>query len=279
MKTYKMTLILIFGLFHLLLSACGSSSWVKDATIRSYPKNNDIYAEISAYLDTGAMSLPAIQLPIFNPQQSFNELGLFSLRPSFASGISTELSIAINLTEVARLNRAGQALLPNGNPLPVAGYSSQSVLQFSVGGKSTQVYVSIDSSKGQGLIGVAVPIRQFDQLGQYAPGVNLFPTFTLGNGVRGSFGIFTGLSSGQNGFALFLDMSQLLQDPQVQTALAQVAAPSSGLSAAFAQNKLEPSAQHEPIEFYDQAPSNSKQRAIEQGLYRLHQRSTKLELY
>lgn len=254
-----------------LTAACGAQdkNWVKDANIETYNMNGEIYGSITTYLDSGSMSLPNLTLPIYDRRNPGQPVGSFTIKQSLFGDAKSELTVAVNLSQVADLPGTGAAaVLPNGEPLPVAGIDPANLLVFDVAGSKAKVYLDLDTLGGRAMFGVAVPIKQFDQIGRYTGGANLFPAFELENGMRGTFGIFTGITSGNSGFALFLDASSLLK-----------AQPAAGLSIASASGPQRAlSVVPREFDYLDQAPNQRKEEQIARGLHKLNQRRTRLDL-
>ena len=216
------------GVFMMLNTACGGGSWVTNASLSTYTQNSDTYGKISVDLGTSGLLFPNMSVPILDPKNPAAMIGAVSLVGGSAS--AAQLALSLNLTRVANLPKTGAApMLPNGLPIPVAGIDPASLMVFSVGGNKSQVYVEMNTAAKQGMIGVAIPISQFDSIGKATYGLlNLMPSFQLGNGVTGTAGLFSGMNPGQNGFALFLDISALLQQVKilsVQTLSMRSAAP------------------------------------------------------
>ena len=276
----KLTIAKIASIsFFLMNTACGGKdfNWVKDADIQSYQSNGEVYGELITYLDTGGMQLPSIMLPILNPKNPSQTIGQFALRSNFGADYDSELFVQLNISKIANIPGVGRApRLPNGSAIPVGGIDTNKLLMLEVGGTKTLVYVSIDTQAKQGMLGAAVPIKQFDTIGSTLPGVNIFPTFNVGNNIRGTFGIFTGAGSGQNGFALFIDASGLLQNKAVTTLLAA----NNNSTTLFSEKTRSISSHYStPMEYLDVAATSRDENTVGQHLYRLMKKRARLSLH
>lgn len=211
------------------LTGCGrapNANFVKDVIFRTYTQGFHSFGEISTVIDTGAIALPALRLPIVDPrmpQVSYGSLGIVR------EAGKTMIRINVDITEVARLTPAQQApRLPNDTELPVDG--AQSLIALPLGNTRSAAYLSFDRSKL--LAGAAIAIRELDSVGAFIGQSNIFLPFNLPRSVVGVAGIFVGRQSGQSGIAFFVDASALLPaaDEQVvpsNNALALLQAPRS----------------------------------------------------
>lgn len=191
-----------------LLTACGgSNNWISNGSVSTYTQNQDVYGKVSVDIGTSGLLFPTLQVPVYNNGAPIGQLSLLSGLGSSNS----QLAVDINLSQIARLPRLGNApTLPNGMPIPVAGVDPQNLLVLMAGSNQTRVYVDFNSQTKSGLLGVAIPFRQFDGLGQATGGLlNIMPSFKLPNGLTGTAGLFTGAGPGQSGFALFVDISSI----------------------------------------------------------------------
>lgn len=249
----------------LMLSACGKTGFVQSSKVKTFQQNGDLFATVSSTVNLNGMVMASATVPIYDPKDPTTALGQLSMQSDLSGNNNAEIGITVNLTKVAGLQGLGhEAVLPNGTPIPVAGYDTNDVMQFSVGGSATQVYTALNETQKEALVGVAIPVKQLDNALKYIGGANIFPMFTLGNGVRGVFGVFTGLQNGQNGFALFLDVSSLLyNDSGAHT-----------LSSAWSKSISESSIN--PISFVSKMPSTATQNAVDYQLYWMSKRHTRL---
>jgi hypothetical protein len=216
---------LVFGAF-LALSACGggSGSFVTDVQLKSYEVNGDVFAEMTATIDMQGMTLPPLSFPISDPSNPAMTIGEFARAQNPANPAEAIMTMRMDLTQVAALKSAGgPALLPNGTLIPLAGYNASDILEFSAFQDLIKIYISLDTTQNRAMMGVAIPIQELNSIMSFGAGANLFPQFNI-NGVSGVYGVFTGNYTGQNGVALFVDMSSLLTNPTVRTAVGSTSA-------------------------------------------------------
>lgn len=202
---------ILVGLVLSLNVACsgGGNSVVKNAQINTYANSGEQYADVSVDVNLFGMSLPSLSFPIQNPKNPTQVLGQLSLSQSTFPGATSELGLAMNLTKIASLPvGSANPYLPNGQPIPVTGVDPARLLTFDIG-PSAKMYLDLNTMAGSAIVGVALPIQQFDSIGSRLPGINVFPNFQLPNGIKGVAGVFTG-GVGQNGLAVFLDASAML---------------------------------------------------------------------
>lgn len=239
-------------------TGCGKDSIVKDVKLRSYNQEGDAFAEVKAVINVGGAELPSVNLPIFDPRNPAVSYGAVSLNAGF--GGLADLGIAVNLTEVATVP-SGNATLPNGTALPIGGLDVGKVISVPLANTNGRFYVAVDSAVA--VLGTAIPIKEMDPLGKYGGGANLFSGFTFKNGVRGIAGIFTSPTPGKNGFGIFVDASSIVPKP----------VPSLGFSssrfALFSSPRDVEPRQKAPVRFIDQNPGASKERRINEHLYKL----------
>ena len=271
------TILIKLLMFTFLVSniACGGKGvqWVQDAEIESYQMDGELVGELTTFLDTGGMILPSVQVPIINPKNRSEELGYLVMKPGFGSNLA-ELTIMLNISQAIGLNGNGLAVLPNGTPLPIAGVDHSQIMTFDLGGKhNIKVYATIDTRNEQAMMGVAVPIKQFQSIGDRLAGVNVFPGFILDNGVQGTFGLFTGKDEGQNGFALFADVSSLIKGNSLSGGQGLNLASKQGLK-----TESSPIVLAAPIKYLDVQTSSRNEKTIAKKLFPMMYRGEKLKL-
>ncbi len=268
---YRGVIAFCLILFSTLFTSCGNSGngskVVSDIQLSAYTEEGDIYAEFSALLDLGNITLPTIQFPVIHPDS--NEwLGEINLAATM--GGDNELGLVVNLSNATGLQGQTGAKLPNGMNIPVGGLGDAEIVQLPVSGGKAQVYIAMDS--GVAMVGVAVPIKGLDSLGSSVGTTGFFPTFSI-EGVRGIAGIFTG-SSGQNGIALFVDLSAVI-DPENFIPQSELALKSTQMATSAVLKSMDKDSK---LFFIDQQPSKRKKRRLQKKLYKLHKRRTKLKL-
>lgn len=191
------------------LTACGKgglSGIVREVKLetRTDSTTQDLYADLSSIINIGSLAFPTLTLPIFDPKNPLDQYGTVSLMRTVDQ--KNALVVSANLTEISKSQISMDKSLPNGTPVPVYGATDMIVLPIQNSGK-----IYLDLSQNRKLLGVAIAIKEFQNIGQYAPGLNIFFDIPEYNGIKGIAGIFTGQGATQNGIALFLDVTEALQ--------------------------------------------------------------------
>ena len=183
--------IVTLVMLSLVMSACGKGKpqVVTGIQVQSSTVDQDVYLALKADLNLGAMSFPAVTLPIIHPRGQI-QLGSVDLLPVL--GGKNQIKISVNVSALADI-QASQAFLPNGNAVPLIANNPTITIPLGAG---AQLYLTIGANAVA--LGVAVPIKQFDSIGSAVGAINLFPVFAIDK-VVGAAGIFTGKQAGQNG--------------------------------------------------------------------------------
>lgn len=239
--------------------SCGNapSNVLSGVKVETTTRDNDVWMSFAADLNLGAMSFASISLPVLHPRGQM-QVGQVEL----ISGLSgqNQLKVSVNLTELADVNMT-QAKLPNGNMIPMI--ANNPTIAINIGG-GAKVYLTL--SETVTAIGVAVPISAFDQIGQSLPGLNFFPIVNTGN-VVGTAGIFTGSQAGQSGIAVVADVSKVVNLGQLMPSQASTFA----IQAEQARSSLK-------LDYRSQSGSASQKSALDNMIYKLHQKKTILKL-
>lgn len=257
----------------LVVASCGkqSNQFMRDINVQSYYQDSDIYLAVDAQMDFGAMSLPAVNLPVNHPRTGEN---LGALELGVLAGGKNFIKLSFNLSAVTSL-QASMAQLPNGASLPLI-YANQ-VVEIPIGG-SAGIKLYLSFVDGAQAIGIAVPIKPFDVVGQSVGTTSLFPIFNIQN-IVGSAGLFTSKNAGQNGFGVFVDLTNVLSDiikrdlaattshQDVSARMTKRMISASGYSIASGE-----------LNYSTIDVTNSQKKKIDRELYRLHKRKTKLKL-
>lgn len=257
----------------LTFASCGKQShqFMKDIHVQSYYQDSDIYLSVDAQMDFGAMSLPAISLPVNHPRTGEN---LGELELGVVAGGKNFIKLSFNLSAVTSL-QASMAQLPNGASLPLI-YTNQ-VVEIPIGG-SAGIRLYLSFVDGAQAIGIAVPIKPFDVVGQSVGTTSLFPIFNIQN-VVGSAGLFTSKTAGQNGFGVFVDLTNVLSDIIKRDIAATTA--HQEVSARMSKSVMSISSYSMASGELNYSPMNvtsSQKKKIDKELYNLHRRKTKLKL-
>ncbi len=196
-----------------LQMGCGSSSsvsnMVSNVQVNAYEQNGDVWAGLSAGLNTNGFILAGLNVPIVDPSNPSVEYGQIALTPVVCRSGTTcleggQLSLSINLTAVAQLP-SSSSLLPNNTAIPLGGLSS--VIGLAIGNTGGRIYV--DLSKPTAVIGVAFPFAALNGAGSYVPGLDIFDSIPFKD-VTAYVGVFAGSAKGQTGIALFVDASSVI---------------------------------------------------------------------
>jgi hypothetical protein len=246
----------------LVVSSCGKApKVVTGIQVQSSTVGQDVMLALKADLDLGAMSFPAVTLPIIHPRGQM-PIGSVELLPVL--GGKNQIKISVNVSALADI-QAVQATLPNGNAIPLIANNPTITIPLGAGAK---LYLTIGANAVA--LGVAVPIKSFDSIGSAVGAINLFPLFTIDK-VIGAAGIFTGSQSGQNGFALIADVTAYVNMQNIF--VPQQAADMMRMAVAQEQQA------NIKLNYSSQAPSKSKEEKVNSMIYNLNSRRTRLQLH
>jgi hypothetical protein len=265
---YLLTLLALSS----LLVSCGKNpnlNFVKTVELKTFQKDNQAYGQVRTNLDTGSIQLPGISLPITDPRNPIINYGNLGIVLNLNG--TTDIVIDVNLSAVAQLP-GGPATLPNGTALPVGGLNGVDVIELAVDRTGAKVYFAFGSNVV--LAGTAIPIREFNGIGQYIGGANLFTAFQAGSSVRGIAGIFTGKNEGQNGIGFFVDASKLLQTSPPS----QPNVHGNGLASVSSALTSHSSSRSFAVHFADIKPSSKNEQRIKESVYKLHRRAARVRL-
>ena len=242
----------------LFVVSCGNapSNVLSGVKVETTQVGQDTWMSFAADINLGAMSFASISVPVLHPRGQ-TPIGQLELVSGFSG--QNQIRISVNLSEVADLNM-GPAVLPNGNLIPMIGTNQAIAINV---GNGAKVYLALSSTVTA--IGIAVPIREFDNIGRSLPGLNFFPVVTTGE-VVGTAGIFTGLQSGQSGIAVVADVSKLVNMDKIFGSSALMA-----IQAQEAEDNLK-------LDYRSQTLSSSKKSALDQLIYQLNQKRSILRL-
>lgn len=213
------------------LSACGNSnSIVEKVTVKTnVDANQDTWVSMDSQLNMGALSFPALTIPIANPKFPSEILGSVSLQRSLEG--KNVLQVSANLSEISKNQLSQDNLLPNGNILPVAGLDGVVSVKFN---SASKVYIG--GSSNSLMFGVALAIPLFDNVGKYLPGLNMFLPLPANSNIEGLGGVFTG-SPGQSGIGLFVKVPNSI-NTNSKTTLATSALKTNTITTANVSDKL-----------------------------------------
>ena len=179
------------------LTSCGknSSPIVSEIGVDTIVDGGDQLVSADFKLAIGNAELPFLDLPL---PKNYGALRLYRLNGE------NRVTVDANLTEILKVP-AGQATLPNGNPVPVDTMGA-GVITIDIEGVSAKVYVA--QTNGVTLIGFAIAIKQLDGLGSSIGNAGLFPNFNIGK-VNLTAGVFTSDEQKQTGIAAFANLAGL----------------------------------------------------------------------
>lgn len=262
-------------------TGCGSSSggignMLTGIQVQTYNQGGDLWTSMTSQIDTGAMILAGVTIPIVNPHEPGVVLGQLSMQSNLCNpnGICQgggTLTVAVNVTQVSH-SQILDNKLPNGTMIPVGQAVNNAIVALPLGGTGGKLYVAFGQNIA--MLGVALPFSALDSVGQYVPGVNIFQPFAS-NGVSGIIGMFTGSSVKTTGVAMFVDLSSLLPSSTSTSTLAV-----NSLSSIRAQAAIQSvSAQQvQPLVLNEVKPSSAKEQAVYYKLWKLNSNRTKLNL-
>lgn len=256
---HSLVRFLTLVMLSLFAVACGggSSNVLTGIKVSSQTINDDVWMSFAADVNLGAMSFASIAVPVIHPRGQ-TQIGQLELTSGLAG--MNQLKISVNVSELADV-QAAQAMLPNGNMIPLIGNNSTIAVKI---GNGAQVYLTI--SEKVTAIGVAVPISAFDSLGTKLPGLNFFPIVNTGD-VIGTAGVFTGLNPGQNGIAVVADVSKVVNIGSILNAKSSMMA----IQAQEAQDSVK-------LDYRSHSGSASQKEKLDALLYDLHKKKTVLRM-
>ena len=182
----------------LLLTACGKRPPIITGLGVNpiYHESGDVSVSIQAELGLQGMNLPIVELPVNHPRLGY-EIGIVSMA-------GRNLGVVINLSAILDLQTL-QGTLPNGTSVPFVNANEVVIIPIEKAG--VELYVSF--SQGQIIVGATVAIKQFDGIGASVGNLNLLPMFSI-QGIQGAAGTYHSRTAGQNGIALFVNASSVI---------------------------------------------------------------------
>ncbi len=258
----------------LMLGACGQNNWVKDVKMSLATESGMVYSEAEVYLDTKGVPLTPIQLPILVPGRDV-AIGELIVQAYLGSEIEANylMTILLNLSEVAQIPTGVSPILPNGQALPVAGIDEGAIVALPVGGNGSRLYFSLDLNARRMMLGTAVVVNSLDNpLGDAA---SAFLPVPLDTGVRAWFGMFFGNRPRTNGFGVFIDAQQVLEESDREM---QLLATQSRTLQTQSMSRSRVSTMDEDWEIIIDPLSQKDQLKVDRHLYQIHKRKVPLRL-
>lgn len=171
---------------------CGMGSQVLSGIkVETKEIGSELYAEMSASLASGPLSLPPMVFPLYDPNNPSREYGQIEVN-------GKAIMVRLNVSQALKFPVVDGSTLPNGTSIPIAlpaGLKSIGIPAFN---SNSRVYVAASTS-GQIMIGVAIGILKEDAL--KLP-INLFLPFSAGD-VQATAGFYMGDTQGVAVFALY----------------------------------------------------------------------------
>lgn len=258
----------------------GIGSIVNGVQVRTYEMGGDLWGEMKANLSTGALILTGLNLPIIDPKNPGVILGNVAITSGTCGSAfcsASDLALSMNISKVLKTGLVSNTL-PNGTAIPVGGIGDTAIIALPLKNTGARLYVGL--GKNVALLGIAMPFREFDKIGQYVPGVNLFQPFgSEKDDVRGIVGIFTGAGAGQNGLALFVDLSKALNASSGMMAMRSSALGVMAMEASGAPDSSAAGVVKSDLIWQEIKPSKSKTRSIYRVLNDLNDERARLHLH
>ena len=248
--------IVMLSLFAISCGSSGTSNVLNGIKVETQTVNDDIWMSFTSDINLGAMSFASISVPIVHPKYQM-PVGQLELISGLA-GVN-QLKVSVNLSELTDVESA-QARLPNGNMIPLIANNQAIAVNI---GNGAQVYLTL--SETVTAIGIAIPIKEFDSLGQSLPGLNFFPIVNQGE-VTATAGIFTG-APGKNGIAVVADVSRVVNLGKLMPSEISTFA----LQAEEVQDAVK-------LDYRSHSGSSSQKAKLDRMIYKLHQKRAILRM-
>jgi hypothetical protein len=244
------------------VSCSQQNSFVKDVQVSSTVDDTEVLVSVSAELNLGNVSLLDLSLPIFVPKTG-KEIGIVSIYKDIEG--RNMLDVELNVSEIANVD-AVAARLPNGNVLPLIRDNASIIIPIQ---DKANIYLVF--ADGVAALGVTVNIAGLDSIGRSVGNISVFPTFAFGN-VLGSAGLYNSRTAGENGFGIFMDISNVINTDDL------LATPTTRFAARSAQSSIQSApADSLVLDYNPIKTSRSKRRKLDKKLYRLHRKRATLK--
>ncbi len=240
------------------MTGCGmGKKVVSNVKVENQVIGNDLYVNLDATLTSGALYLPNVKLPLYNPKNPSQVLGEIE-----TNGL--KITARVNATAALKLpDLADGTKLPGGTAIPLALPQGLAPIGIPVFNSNSMVYLAVSGQ--QIMVGVAISIVKEDRL--KLP-LNIFLPFSISSEISGTAGFFLGEKQGVAVFAL--------REGKAAAATIMAAAPAAASDASFkslrsASGTRMNSAVAEAgrIGIHEEAISGSKVRRLENTWYNL----------
>jgi hypothetical protein len=250
------------------LSSCGKGGVqiVKGIKVDTVLVGQEVNVRVVSEIDFGNIMFPSLQIPVYKPRTS-QLIGSVSMVPVLGS--KTQLVVEINASALTDLS-VGPVLLPNGTLAPLIG--TNAAIEIDLGNRA-KLYVA--AAQNAYALGVAIPISGLDSLGQSMGGINFFPMFSIDRAI-GAAGLFTSSQKGQNGFGFFVDLTQYVQGLNWGAPIVATQSATSMKSISMLAVDSASSVRTIELDYREQRPSSSKEKKLNNKIYDMHRRKTRL---
>lgn len=179
---------------------------VKYVKAKTFTLEDQIWLEAQIGLNPGNLTLPPLDLPIFDPNDPSHHFGRISIRQIVDGG--SELAVAVNLTEATGIPGLA-ARLPNGQPIPFVGLENSIGIGIPVS-RGSVVYVVV--GEGIAMLGAAIGIKELDEIGSGLCPASLFFPFSFENPpITVSAGTYFGCEPSTSGLGVFVDLAGVFE--------------------------------------------------------------------
>lgn len=158
-----------------------------------------IFYEIEIGINSNSYPLPYFSLPLYDFKQG---MVVGNIEVNEQNVVSVKLdSLLLEQLDVGR-----SWALPNGKPAPFLLQGSKRFYDFQIGNTNSRVYLTLDGEIA--VFGLALNIASLKPT-NHVGGFNALVPFSRDE-VNGSVGLYFGNKEGQSGFAIFVDIGNLL---------------------------------------------------------------------
>ncbi|UXR64723.1 hypothetical protein EZJ49_00445 [Bdellovibrio bacteriovorus] len=181
---------------------------IRGAELTTQTQQGNLFVGLKTHLDSNSIQIMNVQLPIYNPDSPLEILGVLQVN-SVAPGM-TDVDLLVNFTRVTQIpSLKAERGLPNGTFFPVMGTKTDNWYSIPLSdSRISKLYLNVDLAASKVVLGYALGTDAVSA-GIIA---NLFTGFNS-NGITGYGGLYSGVQPGQSGFAIFADVSAILNGP------------------------------------------------------------------
>jgi hypothetical protein len=165
--------------------------------------NDQSWVDFTGVLKTGNVSLPSVQFPV---RHRGEEVGSLALVSGFGGG--TQVTLAVNVSRLARLPASTDATLPNRTGIPLVGVENFRTYKLNVGNERSVAYLGLGNDAA--FLGYSLVIREMDGVGRSVGTTTVFVPFEAA-GIKFTAGAFTSATPLESGLGAFADISALMR--------------------------------------------------------------------